>query len=38
MPSQGLAPLTGGPEFFARHLVTETAKWNEAAKAAGLKR
>jgi tripartite-type tricarboxylate transporter receptor subunit TctC len=36
--SQGLEPLTGGPEFFARYLMTETAKWNEAAKAAGLKR
>jgi tripartite-type tricarboxylate transporter receptor subunit TctC len=36
--SQGLEPLSGGPEEFARYLVTETAKWDEAAKAAGLKK
>ncbi len=35
---QGFDRLTGGPEEFARYLVTETAKWNEAAKAAGLKK
>jgi tripartite-type tricarboxylate transporter receptor subunit TctC len=36
--SQGFDPLTGGPDVFARFIVTETAKWNEAAKAAGLKK
>jgi tripartite-type tricarboxylate transporter receptor subunit TctC len=36
--SQGFDPLTGGPEEFARFIVAETAKWNEAAKAAGLKK
>jgi tripartite-type tricarboxylate transporter receptor subunit TctC len=35
---QGFDRLGGGPEEFARHLVTETAKWSEAAKAAGLKK
>jgi tripartite-type tricarboxylate transporter receptor subunit TctC len=38
MHTQGFDPLSGGPEEFARYLVTETAKWNEAAKAAGLKK
>jgi len=38
MRSQGFDRLSGGPEEFARYLVTETAKWNEAAKAAGLKK
>jgi tripartite-type tricarboxylate transporter receptor subunit TctC len=38
MRSQGFDRLAGGPEEFARYLVTETAKWNEAAKAAGLKK
>jgi tripartite-type tricarboxylate transporter receptor subunit TctC len=36
--SQGFDRLGGGPEEFARYLVAETAKWNEAAKAAGLKK
>src|ERR1700732_159363 len=36
--SQGFDPLTGGPEEFARFMVAETAKWTEAAKAAGLKK
>jgi tripartite-type tricarboxylate transporter receptor subunit TctC len=36
--SQGFDPLTGGPEEFARFIVAETAKWNDAAKAAGLKK
>jgi tripartite-type tricarboxylate transporter receptor subunit TctC len=38
MRSQGFDQISGGPEEFARYLVTETAKWNEAAKAAGLKK
>jgi tripartite-type tricarboxylate transporter receptor subunit TctC len=36
--SQGFDLIGGGPVEFARYLVTETAKWNEAAKAAGLKK
>lgn len=36
--SQGLDRLAGGPDAFARYIVTETAKWNEAARAAGLKK
>jgi tripartite-type tricarboxylate transporter receptor subunit TctC len=36
--SQGFDPLSGGPEEFARFMVAETAKWSEAAKAAGLKK
>jgi tripartite-type tricarboxylate transporter receptor subunit TctC len=36
--TQGFDRLSGGPEEFAGYLVTETAKWNEAAKAAGLKK
>jgi tripartite-type tricarboxylate transporter receptor subunit TctC len=36
--TQGFDRLSGGPEEFAQYLVTETAKWNEAAKAAGLKK
>jgi tripartite-type tricarboxylate transporter receptor subunit TctC len=38
MRAQGFDTLSGGPDAFARHLVTETAKWNEAARAAGLKK
>jgi tripartite-type tricarboxylate transporter receptor subunit TctC len=38
LKSQGFDPLPGGPEVFARFIVTETAKWNEAARAAGLKK
>ena len=36
--SQGFDQLSGGPDVFARFIVTETAKWNEAAKAAGMKK
>src|ERR1700704_1675516 len=32
--TQGFDRISGGPDAFARYLVTETAKWNEAAKAA----
>jgi tripartite-type tricarboxylate transporter receptor subunit TctC len=35
---QGFDRISGGPQEFARYLVTETTKWNEAAKAAGLKK
>ena len=38
LKSQGFDPLPGGPEEFARFMVAETAKWTEAAKAAGLKK
>jgi tripartite-type tricarboxylate transporter receptor subunit TctC len=38
LKSQGFDTLAGGPDQFARFIVTETAKWNEAAKAAGLKK
>ncbi|HMA71019.1 MAG TPA: tripartite tricarboxylate transporter substrate-binding protein [Xanthobacteraceae bacterium] len=38
LKSQGFDALTGGPEEFARFMVAETAKWTEAAKAAGLKK
>jgi tripartite-type tricarboxylate transporter receptor subunit TctC len=38
LKSQGFDPLPGGPEEFTRFMVAETAKWNEAAKAAGLKK
>jgi tripartite-type tricarboxylate transporter receptor subunit TctC len=36
--TQGFDRISGGPDAFARYLVTETAKWNEAAKAAALKK
>ena len=36
--TQGLERLAGGPDAFARYIVTETTKWNEAARAAGLKK
>jgi tripartite-type tricarboxylate transporter receptor subunit TctC len=35
---QGFDVLTGGPDEFAGFLVSETAKWGEAARAAGLKK
>jgi tripartite-type tricarboxylate transporter receptor subunit TctC len=36
--TQGLERLAGGPDAFARYIVTETAKWDEAARAARLKK
>jgi tripartite-type tricarboxylate transporter receptor subunit TctC len=36
--NQGFEALNGGPEEFARFLAVDAAKWNEAAKAAGLKK
>jgi tripartite-type tricarboxylate transporter receptor subunit TctC len=38
LKSQGFDPLSGGPQEFARFIVAETAKWNEAAREAGLKK
>jgi len=38
LKSQGFDQLAGGPDVFARFIVTETAKWSEAAKAAGMKK
>src|SRR5215470_8173779 len=38
LKSQGFDTLSGGPDAFARFIVAETAKWSEAARAAGLKR
>ena len=38
LKGQGFETLAGGPEEFARFIATETEKWNEAAKAAGLKK
>jgi len=36
--AQGLDPLGGTPETFARYIESETAKWSDVAKAAGLKK
>jgi tripartite-type tricarboxylate transporter receptor subunit TctC len=38
LKSQGFDTLSGGPEAFAHFIVAETAKWSEAARAAGLKK
>ncbi len=38
LKSQGFDALNGGPAEFAGFIGTETAKWNEAARAAGLKK
>jgi tripartite-type tricarboxylate transporter receptor subunit TctC len=38
LKSQGFDTLSGGPEAFARFMVSEIAKWSEAARAAGLKK
>ena len=38
LKSQGFDTLRGGPEAFARFIVAETAKWSDAARAAGLKK
>jgi len=34
---QGIDPLSGGPEEFARHIETESKRWGGVAQAAGLK-
>jgi tripartite-type tricarboxylate transporter receptor subunit TctC len=35
---QGIDPLSGGPEEFARHIATESKRWSDVAAAAGLKK
>ena len=35
---QGIDPLSGGPEEFARHIASESKRWGEVAAAAGLKK
>mgnify|MGYP003348347289 CR=1 FL=1 len=35
---QGIDPLSGGPEQFARHIVNEAKRWGDVAAAAGLKK
>ena len=34
---QGIDPLSGGPEEFARHIEMESRRWGGVAQAAGLK-
>jgi len=35
---QGIDPLSGGPEEFARHIESESKRWSAVAQAAGLKK
>jgi tripartite-type tricarboxylate transporter receptor subunit TctC len=35
---QGIDPLSGGPEEFARYVASESKRWGEVAQAAGLKK
>jgi tripartite-type tricarboxylate transporter receptor subunit TctC len=35
---QGIDPLSGGPEEFARHIASESKRWGDVAVAAGLKK
>ena len=35
---QGIDPLSGGPEEFARHIAGESKRWGDVAAAAGLKK
>ncbi len=35
---QGIDPLGGGPDEFARHIASESQRWGEVATAAGLKK
>jgi tripartite-type tricarboxylate transporter receptor subunit TctC len=35
---QGIDPLSGGPEEFARHIASESKRWGDVATAAGLKK
>ena len=35
---QGIDPLSGGPEEFARHIARESKRWGDVAAAAGLKK
>ncbi len=33
---QGIIPMSGGPDFFARHIASEIKRWGAVAQAAGL--
>ncbi len=35
---QGILPLSGGPDEFARHIASEIKRWGEVAVSAGLKK
>jgi len=35
---QGILPLKGGPDDFAKFISVETKRWSDAATAAGLKK
>ena len=35
---QGILPLSGGPDVFARYIASESKRWGEVAAAAGLKK
>jgi tripartite-type tricarboxylate transporter receptor subunit TctC len=35
---QGIDPLSGGRDEFARHIESESKRWSEVAQAAGLKK
>jgi tripartite-type tricarboxylate transporter receptor subunit TctC len=35
---QGIDPLSGGPDEFARHIESESKRWSVVAQAAGLKK
>jgi tripartite-type tricarboxylate transporter receptor subunit TctC len=35
---QGIDPLSGGPEDFARHIASESKRWGDVTTAAGLKK
>ena len=35
---QGIDPLSGGPEEFARHIASESKRWGDVATVAGLKK
>jgi tripartite-type tricarboxylate transporter receptor subunit TctC len=35
---QGIDPLSGGPDEFAKHVANEMTRWSEVAAAAGLKK
>ena len=35
---QGVDPMPGGPEDFARYLASELKRWGDVAAAAGLKK
>ena len=35
---QGIDPISGGPDVFAKHIANESKRWGEVAAAAGLKK